>query len=161
MRPKRRRVIIRRPTDLQTAGVSVGSDTVKQTADGCSDARSRQQKASVRHKLFVAITWGLWWWERADGEASRVFCREGGRGGRGGVRWICLPLLLPCYDQSNEICGELGFSFRCITHTLSCTGNPLWDCPQTHPLRWMDAFADVSDNRASFSRFFFSFMAYI
>lgn len=29
------------------------------------------------------------------------------------------------------------FLFFCITNTLSCTGNPLWSCPQTHPLGWM------------------------
>lgn len=40
------------------------------------------------------------------------------------VRWICLLLLLQCYDQSNEICGDLGLSFCCITHTLSCTRKP-------------------------------------
>lgn len=62
---------------------------------------------------------------------------EKGGGKKTQVRWICLLPLLRCYDQSNEICGDLGLSFCCITHTLSCTRNPLWNCPQTHPLGWM------------------------
>lgn len=88
MRSKRRRGIIRRPTDVQTAGLSVLQVTQYSRllmAAPTLGQHARQQKASVRHKLFVAITRGLWWCKRADGEASRVFCWEGGGGGRGGL----------------------------------------------------------------------------
>lgn len=89
--------------------------------------------------------------------AQKSWCYGFGSVRGTGVRWVCLPLLLQCYDRPNEIYGELGLSFCSITHPLSCTRNPLWNCPQTHPLGWMDASADVPDNGA-FSGFF---MVYI
>lgn len=140
----------------QTHSLSVKSDLVKQNNDGCGTLSQQtcQQKTRVRHKLFCSFNPELLMVKEL---MARLRECAVGRGG-GGVRWICFPLLLQCYDQSNEICGELGLSFCCITHTLACTTNPLWACPQTHPLRRMDAFADVSDNRASFSAFF---MVYI
>lgn len=80
-----------------------------------------------------------WWWQtlsgfnhtqskaltrskRADGDAWGV-CPNRGKI----LGLICLPLLLQCYDQPNELYRELGLSFCCITHTLAQHRKPTVD----------------------------------
>lgn len=66
----------------------------KQTSD---DDRLRQ---CFDHTQTEALTWS----QRADGDAQGVSPQRE-------HRLICLPLWLRCFDQPNEIYGELGLSF--------------------------------------------------